>query len=163
MKRRDFLKASTPALALPALAASDSAAEPFPTELTIVRVTESELGPRGVRCGDLAVVVQEPGYRCDSTYLDPNGRAVVVQHLITDGIRIHTVNDAADDEETRFNIIAKGLSKEEFAERGYRYIESVFYRLESGRLMQGCTYRSDEEVAVTKYEDAETYHASTEL
>ena len=127
MNRRELLKASAPALALPALYASDSAAEPYPTELTVQRVTESACWLRGVRMGDLVVVYSQPGYRVDSTYLDPMGRAVVVQHMFDDGIRVHIPDDTRDDGEMSYHIIAEGLTKEEVAAAGYRYIEAVFY------------------------------------
>ncbi len=66
MRRRDFLKATyAPALALPAICASDSVAEPYPTELTIERVRESALWLRVVRAGDLDMVCSQPVYRCD--------------------------------------------------------------------------------------------------
>ena len=94
------------------------------------RVTESACWLRGVRAGDLVVVYSQSGYRCDSTYLDPNGRAVVVQHMFADDIRVHIPDDTKDDGEMRFCIIAEGLTKQEVA-AGYRFILAKFYQLGS--------------------------------
>ncbi len=163
MRRRDFLKASAPALALPALCATDSIAEPYPTELTIERVKESDLWLRGVREGDLVVVHREPGYRADSTYLDPNGVAVRAQHTVINGIRVFIDPELTDDGSHNIDVIAEGLSKDEFAAAGYRYIEAVFYQLESGRWMQGSMHRFDDEVVIVEHMDAETFYASSQI
>ena len=109
------------------------------------------------------VVYSEPGYRCDSTYLDPTGRAVRAQHTVINGIRVFIDPELSDDGSHNIDVIAEGLSKEEFAAAGYRFIEAVFYQLESGRWLQASTYRSDYEIAVVKYVDAEAFHDSSEL
>ncbi len=158
MNRRELLKTSAPALALPALYASDTAAEPYPTELTVQRVTESACWLRGIRTGDLVVVYSQPGYRCDSTYLDPNGRAVVVQHMFADGIRVHIPDDTKDDCEMRFDIIAEGLTKEDLAAAGYQFIVATFYQLKSGTWHQAHFDRGDDGIEIVEHMDVETVY-----
>ncbi len=122
------------------------------------RVTESACWLRGVRAGDLAVVYSQPGYRVDSTYLDPNGRAVVVQHMFADGIRVHIPDDTKDDGEMRFHVIAEGLTKEELADAGYRFIVAKFYQLGSGTWHQANFDRNDDGVEIVEHMDVDTVY-----
>ncbi len=156
MRRRDFLKASGPALALPVVCASESRAAPQPAELTIERVINNDCWLRGVGEGDWAIVHSEPGYRADNVYLAPDGGAVRVQRSAVDGIRVFVDGSLSDDGKRIPKIFAEGLTEGEFAAAGYRFIEAVFYQSEGdNRWTQANMFRSDDEVVLVDRMSAE--------